>query len=332
MRNKTTKTQNMNRRKTVLCMLLISMFKMAVSQGTFSFTGSNIGLTYTLAPERGFKNAAGGYGYHTTGINTKLRLFGKHVTGATGFYDVFLQGNLQATTASFGFLKNDREFLGGSLGVGMAMFNGHKNFYLVDFSAGASAEKTIIDRGDTRYRMSGAFIVNHLHSTTTIYQYGLALTYAYGRPLVLPVIGIRTKLSTNWTFSTILPVEASFTDKLSNKLRLAFSIRPSGNRFQFANEGNFTSPSKDVFLQLREFLVGAALHYTSGHDFTFSAETGLLVGGSLKFAEQDDTKSTVYEMGVKPGALFRLSARYRLPRKSIAGGKPLNDLLNPTGN
>ncbi len=314
--------------------LMILLSGKATAQGMVSVNGGgSIGVSYTLEPQRKFKDATGGYQYSAAGINARIPLFRNKGKTPGHFFETSLQADLQTTSATFGFINNSRNFLNGSLGLGGIIYNGGKNILVMNAAIGLAADKDVIDKSNTRYRFSGAFIVNHQHSIKTVYQYGIAFTYAFGKPLPLPILGIRTKLPGNWTFSTILPVEVSFIDKLSSKAGLSFSIRPAGNRYQFDNQANFSTSASTVFLQLREFQVGAAFNYKCSKEFILSADAGFLLGGKMQFTEQDDPKNIVFTTGVKPGGIFRVSARYRFPRKTEnMRGNKMNDLLNPLGN
>ncbi len=313
--------------------ILILFSAKAIAQGGVSlFSSGSIGISYTFEPERKFKNANGGYKYNAVGLNAKIPLFGNRGNGSGHFYETFLHADVQTTSTTFGFINNTRNFLNGSFGLGGVIFSGGKNSYLMNASVGLAADNDVINKKNTRYRFAGSFIVNHQHSNTTMYQYGAVFSYAFGKPLLLPVLGIRTKISSNWTFSTILPVEVSFIDKLNAKTGLSFSIRPAGNRFQFDNQGNFSTASSTVFLQLREFQLGAALYYKISNDFTVSGDMGFLLGSKLNFIEQDDITKSVYETGVKSGGIFRLSIRYRFPRKTGINSNKMQDLLNPLEN
>jgi len=297
-----------------------------------SFSNGSIGVSYILEPQRKLRNTNSGYQYNAIGINAKIPLFGNRSTNPGHFYETSLQADLQKTATTFGYINNTRNFINGSVGVGTVIYSGGKNMYLMTAAVGLAADNDVISKSNTRYRFSGSFMVNHQHSSKTIYQYGAVFTYAFGKPLPLPILGIRTKLSANWTFSTILPVEISFIDKISTKTGLSFFIRPSGNRFQVDNQGNFGTTSSTVYLQLREFQVGTTLYYKFCKDFTVSGEAGLLLGGKINFTEQDDIKKILFETGVKPGGQFRISVRYRIPGKTAMQGNAMHDLLNPLGN
>ncbi len=313
--------------------LLFTFFVKVKSQGISPVSGGSIGVSYTLEPQRKFRDVGGGYKYSALGMNAKIPLFRSKPNESGRFFEASLHADFQTTSASFGFIDNTRNFLNGSFGLGAVAFNGGKNIMVMNAAIGLAADKGVIDKSNTRYRFSGAFIINHQHSSKTVYQYGVAFTYAYGKPLPLPVLGIRTKLSDNWIFSTLLPVEVSFINKLNAKTGLSFFIRPSGNRYQFDNRSNFNTQASTVFLQLREFQVGMGLNYKISKEFIFTADAGFLVGGQLKFTEQDDPKTSVFETGVKPGGIFKIGLRYRFPHKGgNMHGNKMNDVLNPLGN
>ncbi|MES2328897.1 MAG: DUF6268 family outer membrane beta-barrel protein [Bacteroidota bacterium] len=312
-----------------MALILVSVKTSAQAMGGVGSGG--IGISYSLQPERKFKSTPGGYKYTAFGMNARIPLFRKNNLATGHFFETSLQADLQAASANFGFVASTRKFTNGSLGLGAVIFNGGKNMYIINAAVGIAADNDVISKTNTRYRFSGAFIVNHQHSNTTLYQYGMIFTYSFGKPLPLPVLGIRTKLSSNWTFSTILPVELSFTNRINTKLGLSFNIRPAGNRYQFDNQANFSTVSSTVFMQMREFQLGAALNYKLSRSFSLGADAGFLIGGKLRFTEQDDINKTVFETTAKPGANFRLSLRYRLPRK-MEGANKLQEILNPLGN
>ena len=108
----------------------------------------------------------------------------------------------------------------------------------------------------------------------------------------------------NWTFSTILPVEISFIDRINAKTGLSFSIRPSGNRFQFDNQSNFATASSTVYLQLREFHLGTSLFYKFAKDFTISGEAGLLLGGKMNFRMGEEMSFTVSYLRLPLATLY----------------------------
>jgi hypothetical protein len=322
----------MNKIKLLLSIIIILFCSKGIAQGISSLSSGSIGISYTVEPQRKFRNTNGGYQYNAVGFNARIPLFGNRETSPGHFYETSLLADLQTTSSSFGFVNNSRNFLNGSVGMGAVIYNGGKNIYMMNASVGLAADNDVISKSNTLYRFSGSFIVNHQHSNTTLYQYGAVFTYAFGKPLPLPVLGIRTKLSANWTFSTILPVEISFINRINANTGLSFSIRPSGNRFQFDNQANFATASSTVYLQLREFQLGSSLYYKFAKDFTISGEAGLLLGGKMNFTEQDNNKTSVFETGVKPGGLFRVSVRYRFPNKTGMGPGKMQELLNPLGN
>jgi len=297
--------------------------------------GGSIGISYTGVPAQSFKDTSGGFGYHAFGININVPLFGNRgkvienmkQDGKPHFYQVAGHAGFETFRSTIGFLKEQRNFYTASAGLGAMFSSGKKNIILADASIGIASDGLVMNAGDQKYRFSGSFIVNHRHSASTLYQYGLVFTYAYGRPLPLPVLGIRKKFSGTWIFSAILPVSLEFTDRFSKNMSISFLLRPSGNRFQLQNKGDFNTASSNVYLQLRQFQLGALWQYRFAKQFSLGAEAGFLGGGKLKFTEPEDRKTILYAASTKPGARFRLSLRYHLPHKKTGVGNLEDEML-----
>jgi Domain of unknown function (DUF6268) len=290
-------------------------------------TGGSIGISYTALPSQSFKDTSGGFGYHAFGINATIPLFGnrhkilEHALqdGKPHFYQVSARANFESSHSNIDFIESPRTIYQASAGLSGLFFNGKKNIILADLSMGVASDRQAIQSSDAKYRFSGAFIVNHMQNTSLTWQYGIVVSYAYGRPLPLPVLGIRKKFAKTWSFSAVLPVSVQVTDRLNKNMNISFLIRPAGNRYQLQNQHDFNTASPTVYMQLRQFELGLSYLYRFTKQFSFGAEAGLLAGGKLKFTEVNDFKTVLYQTGMKPGARFRLSLRYQLPHKKAAG-------------
>ena len=72
--------------------MLILLSAKAIAQGGVSLlSNGSIGISYTLEPERKFKNANGGYKYNAVGLNAKIPLFGNRGNGSGHFYETSLR-------------------------------------------------------------------------------------------------------------------------------------------------------------------------------------------------------------------------------------------------
>ncbi len=315
--------------------LFVVLSRTGIAQRMESAGSGSIGLSYTALPTQSFKDTSGGFGYQAWGINLNIPFFSnrhsivKNVLDGQKphFYQVSGHAGFESLRSSIGFINSDRNIYQVTAGLGGLFYNGRKNIILADVSTGIASDGLAIQSHDTRYRFSGLFLVNHLHSTSVMYQYGLVFTYAYGRPLPLPVLGIRKKFAQTWSLSAILPVSVQLTDKLNKQMSISFLLRPSGNRFQLENQNNFHTASPTVYMQLRQFELGMNYQYRFAKQFSLGAEAGLLAGGKLKFTEVDDFKTILYQTHMKPGARFRLSLRYLLPHKANSTSDMDPDLL-----
>jgi len=304
---------------------LLAFATTSFSQGNNGSAGS-VGISFQTLPNRDFKDTTGKFGYNNLGINLTVPLFGnknKIMDGlATGdisslhFYRTSLHANFESLPNTIGFITNVSPFYTGSAGLGL-LYGSKKNIFIANANIGMAADEQVIKNNDIRYRFSGAFIVNNRHSATTTYIYGIAFSYTYGRALPLPVLGIRKKFSADskWSISGILPLSVKVTDKMNKNSSLSFYLKPNGNKFQIANQGNFATTSSFASMQLRQFQLGVGYNYKMGEHFNLSADAGLLFGGKLKFTEYNDRKVVLSEAAIKPGPSIKIGLRYRFSKK-----------------
>ena len=318
------------------CVLLLILKNSLIAQ-KLDPAGGSLGISYTLQPLQPFKDTVGGFASHGWSVHLSLPLFGNREKVLPAikdgerphFYQVSGHANFESLRAGIGFIAGDRTIYQASAGLGWLSYNGKKDILLADLNIGISSDAPAIQNHDERYRFSGLFLVNHIQNNSLTWQYGLVFTYAYGRPLPLPVLGMRKKISRTWTVAAVLPVSLRFTDRLNKNMRIDFLLRPSGNRFQLQNQHNFGTSSSTVYMQLKQFQLGASWLYRFAPQFSIETEAGLLTGGKLRFTEPDDNKSVLYQTTMKPGFRGRISLRYHLFHKRSAGEMPDNgaDLL-----
>ncbi len=304
----------------ILCAICLTSH----AQAQFNASGSGIGLSYSILPNRDFKDTTGKFGYAAYGINAHVPLFGNRskikdeiMSGEMPhFYETSLHASFESLPFTIGFITPSHQVYNGSAGLGL-IFNSKKNIFIANAGIGIAADDQVIKNNDTRYRFSGAFIVNNRHSSTTTYMYGIVFTYAYGRPLPLPVLGIHKKFSatSKWSISGILPVSVQLNDKISKAQRLSFFVRPAGNRFQFSNQGSLPTTSSYAYMQVRQFQLGSSYNYKFSKSFSFNADAALLFGGSLKFTEESDTKTVLSQATIKPGPSLKIGIRYNFSKK-----------------
>jgi len=312
-------------KKYIFILIVLSITFTGFSQ-KMNMTGGSIGLSYTTLPTRPLKDTTGNFGYNGVNISVTMPLFGNRnkllqqlaKKEKPHFYQTSAHASFESLNANIGWLPQT-DIYNASAGIGAMFFNGKKNIIIADASLGVATDKLIWQNGNVDYRFSGMFLVNYMKSSAVAYQYGIVLTYAFGKPLPLPVLGIRTKLAKTWSFSLMLPAMLQFSDKLNKDMGLTFAFRPAGNRFQIQNDHYFNTTSSAVYMQLRQFEFGGNYFYRFAKNFSLNAEAGMLTGGKLKFTEINDTKTILSESAIQAGPRFKISVRYHLPHKRSSG-------------
>lgn len=308
---------------------LLTVFASSALQAQRGFaTGGSIGLSYTALPERPFKDTSGSFGYQAIGLHVSIPVLGnrnKAVEGlaagaTTHFYEISAHGNIESFQPTIGFIAAQRQFYNASAGLGGLFYACNKNIILANASIGLASDQYVIENHDMALRFSGSFIVNHIQRSNLMFQYGLVFTYAYGRPLLLPALGFRKKFAKTWSLAAILPVSIQLSDRINKNLSWNLFVRPAGNRFQFQNQGNFSTESKTLYMQFRQFELGTSMNYRISMHFGIIAEAGLLAAGKLKFTESFDSKIVLAQQNLQPGFKGKLTLRYLLPHKKAAPG------------
>jgi hypothetical protein len=317
--------------KIVCCAALLLAITAGQAQ-IFNGSGGSVGVSYTLLPNRSFKDTSGQFGYNTIAGHVTIPLFGNRnkikeaLTSGDKpsdlhFYQTSLHASFGSSPFTIGFVGDPHHFYNGSVSMG-AMFFTEKNIFIANLGIGMAADDQVIKNNNTRYRFSGSFMVANKHSKTTTYYYGLAYTYTYGRGLPLPVLGIHTKLGddSKWSLSGILPLSLQLHYALDKSWRLGYYLRPAGDRYQFTNSNELPSASPYVFMQVRQFQTGASFRCKINPLFTLEGDAGVLFGGNIRFSEYNDRKNYITEAKIKPGPSLKLSLVYR-----FSGGHHANE-------
>ena len=291
-------------------------------------TGGTVSVGRTETPDRALKDTSGSYGNHSLNIHVSLPLFGnreklegnKTKDSHVKFYQTSIHAGYTTGTTDIGVINQQRNFYSGSAGLGGLFYNGQNNIIQADANLGFSADQQSFEAHDVAPRFSGSFIIHHTSSPTLSLQYGAVFTYVYGRPMLLPVFGIRKKFSgSSWSVSGILPLNLQVTDRLNKNMGLSFFIRPSGDRFQIQNQNYFNSTATTLYMGLRQFEAGSSFYYRLSKSFSFDASAGYLTAGTLKFTDASSSRTSLYQTGISSGAQFKLSLRYHLPHKRSNG-------------
>jgi len=126
--------------------------------------------------------------------------------------------------------------------------------------------------------------------------YGGGLGQALGRSWLLPIAGLSWRMTSTWTLTMLLPVEAEVRHRFSSSFDLGLIASVSGDRYHFSDAGN------TLTLELAELRSGVQARYRFAEHWTATAEVGMVAPRRLQLADTSSTSDgTVY---------FSAGARY----------------------
>jgi hypothetical protein len=127
--------------------------------------------------------------------------------------------------------------------------------------------------------------------------YGGGFGEALGRSLPLPIAGLSWRMSTTWTLTVLLPVEAELRHRFGDAFDLGVIAAVSGDRYHLSDA---------LTLQLGELRTGVQARYRFGDHWSVTAELGVLAPRRLELADISFTSDgTLY---VATGARYAFDA------------------------
>jgi hypothetical protein len=124
-----------------------------------------------------------------------------------------------------------------------------KEFYALNIGGLNQKENTSRDR---KTYAQITFLGTYHRDLDWVYIYGLYYgSEIDGQFLLLPLLGLKTQLSTDWDFLAILPLNLRFSRLMNRAAKLSFYIRPDSFRYDVSNEGRYVQSSQTLTIQLQ---------------------------------------------------------------------------------
>lgn len=96
-----------------------------------------------------------------------------------------------------------------------------------------------------------------------------AATYQFGRGLAVPVVGGIWRVNPRWSLSGTLPFSVAASYRVRDNLGLRFLLGFAGNRYRFANDGEFPGQPETVYLSIVQSRPIAEVEWKVGARFRF---------------------------------------------------------------
>jgi hypothetical protein len=216
------------------------------------------------------------------------------------------------------FLKYNGIIYAPSAGLSLFAATSNKNYWFLSANASLSGDINAISITVPRFEGSGIYIrrVNPGFS----YHVGAAYSFAFGRGLILPLIGMREQFAEQFIFNCTLPLSVSFKYYVENTgTFFSLFLKPAGNSAILGNGSNWFGLNDKLWLQNRQLFAGAGTRVKLVKELFLSLDGGFLTGRKIAFSKNISglrSENMVFQSGVANTAFFQLGVVYKfLPNR-----------------
>ena len=257
------------------------------SQISLSFRGTAPGTFDTGGAYRDGSLAASG----AISLYSRLRVRQDAITG----FRLMAQFRIEGERVTSDMFMSDQQVTKGALGITFAYLSSGLNLYAV-YAGAAIAESTDTLKSPT-LMPTALGIGTYRQNKSLTWIYGGGFGYALGRPWLLPAGGVSWAISKSWRVTTILPIFVELRYNISRKLATHLLVSVSGDRFNFANQGEFAGAAETLQLQLGQGKLGLGVAYSWSRSWTIRGELGVVGPRKLTIADGDTMVTTANGKG-----------------------------------
>lgn len=293
----------------------LSLFSKA-AYADFGFDTSEQRLPYQLTvsshatPNHDAGDGGGNYGERNLSLKGSLEVSKNiHVEqGKASITKFSIQPQLdQRVLTGLGSINRDATLY--TQGVGVSGFHLSESGEAYFFGAGISHSGEAGPSGASLWIPSIYAAATHHFNQDTALIYGAAFTTSFGFFIPVPVLGFTSKLSAEWSFTTILPVITQFSWRPVEKWNFAGFLKASGYESKISNNQSFDTSDSSVKIQSRAFELGMGAGYDISSNFSVRGDVGALLARQLKYKDSNNTLM-VQKLSAAP-VMLTLSATAR---------------------
>ncbi len=174
--------------------------------------------------------------------------------GDTKYSQINVLPALQIGKVNFGNDNLNRTLINLKLGLSGVFKTSIKNTFL--FTANIFANEDEYTLPDASFRYSGMALYIRKVNQKFSYRTGIAFTYLFGEPLVLPILGFKYKTSEKSMLNVMLPFVINWRKQTKiQKLFYGFTLRPNGGINRYQNKLSVDTTNVTLILRQRTYQV-----------------------------------------------------------------------------
>lgn len=228
------------------------------------------------------------FDYRQVGINYKHTLFSKFnfTDDNLKFSQISIIPGLQLAHADFGKDQFSRNFINLSLGLLGIFHTSPKNTFIGIATAMANEDEYTLPNAYLKY--AGAFIYSRKLNPKFSYRVGIAFSYVFGDPRILPLLGARWRINNKSILNFTLPLNINYKHSTKYQhLFYGFSSRSFGGYNRFQNKLNVDTINRVLVMRRRSFQISADLKYM-GSKCSIIGQLGINANQNVRFTEEDN--------------------------------------------
>jgi hypothetical protein len=163
-----------------------------------------------------------------------------------------------------------------------------------------------------KIKVTGRVVAAYRKSDSLTLLYGGAYSFALGRGKPLPVFGFRWRLHPGTTVSIMAPFTGHVHQSVGERLMVGAQAGLRGNQYHIANNEQFSSPTNNLYLRLKEVRLGGQMGARLNRSVTLLGEAGVATARTLEFADGKTTLSSL-NIGAKP--YLSIGLRYSFSKR-----------------
>lgn len=220
-------------------------------------------------------------------------------------------------TPNISFLTGEqRQLYSGVLAASGVWLSRSNNLYVA--SAGGSFAEDDRTIHDLKVRPYALFLGTHKVREWITLVYGGAATYQLGKGMAVPILGMVWWINPKWTLIGTLPFSFSAGYRIRDDLALRLALGFAGNRYRFANDGEFPGQPETVYLSTLQSRLTAELEWKAGSAVSLYAQGGTTQ--TLQFVFSDDAGvggDKFVDDRTEPTGYLRVGARFTLGKSIL---------------
>jgi hypothetical protein len=287
----------------IFLLTVVSSSALAQSRSFRPFAGASA----TFAPSRSFRGDQDriqeAYLQGSFGLPLLTYDFEDNQFGKSRFLAMLFSSRTRAYVPMTDSLGYRYTFLSQFATLSGTYFTGGKNTWLYSVSSSFSEDLGLLQK-QLLLRMSGLAVLRRKAGYNWGYQVGAVYTYAYGKGIPLPVLGLYIVFRNKSRLNIAPLLNITYTLRAGERSVASFRLAPTGGVYQYESTAPAQAGALHTFRQ-RAYRLQATYTYRKSRNLSLVGGAGMLVKRTLTYP---DIRSGM--INIKSGLQFSLGIKY----------------------